>query len=43
MRYTEADIESFANSENFFSLTFTLEDKFGDQWIDQRDPAKKTE
>jgi FkbH-like protein len=33
IRYTEADIESFANSQNFFPLTFTLEDKFGDNGL----------
>jgi FkbH-like protein len=33
IRYTEADIESFANSPDFFPLTFTLEDKFGDNGL----------
>lgn len=30
VRYTEADISSMSLSENFFSFTFTLVDKFGD-------------
>ncbi len=32
-RYTEADIERIANSDNFFTFTFTLEDKFGDNGL----------
>ncbi|PBQ31507.1 hypothetical protein CNR22_06920 [Sphingobacteriaceae bacterium] len=30
VRYTEADIETVAASENYFSFSFTLKDKFGD-------------
>jgi FkbH-like protein len=33
VRYTEADIESLSVSENFFTFTFTLEDKFGDNGL----------
>lgn len=33
VRYTEADIESLANSESFATLSFTLEDKFGDNGL----------
>ena len=33
VRYTEADIESFSVSEDFFTFTFGLEDKFGDNGL----------
>jgi FkbH-like protein len=33
IRYTEADIESFSVSPDYFTLTFTLEDKFGDNGL----------
>lgn len=33
IRYTEADIESMANDPNVIDLSFTLEDKFGDNGL----------
>ena len=33
VRYTEADIESFANDPSIVDLSFTLEDKFGDNGL----------
>ena len=33
IRYTEADIESMANDPNVIALSFTLEDKFGDNGL----------
>ncbi|MBD1394706.1 HAD-IIIC family phosphatase [Mucilaginibacter glaciei] len=33
MRYNEADIADISSSENYFTLTFTLEDKFGDNGL----------
>lgn len=33
VRYTDADIESLAASENHFTFSFTLEDKFGDNGL----------
>ena len=33
VRYTEADINFFAASENYFTFAFTLEDKFGDNGL----------
>ena len=33
VRYTEADIEAMANDPNVIPLTFTLEDKFGDNGL----------
>lgn len=33
IRYTEADIESMANDPNGIALSFTLEDKFGDNGL----------
>ena len=33
IRYTEADIERMANDENTIGLSFTLEDKFGDNGL----------
>jgi len=32
-RYTEAEIESLAASGNYFTFSFTLEDKFGDNGL----------
>jgi FkbH-like protein len=33
VRYTDADIETISDSENHFTFTFTLEDKFGDNGL----------
>ena len=33
VRYTDADIEAFANDKNVIDLSFTLEDKFGDNGL----------
>lgn len=33
VRYTEADIEAYANDESVIDLSFTLEDKFGDNGL----------
>lgn len=33
VRYTEKDIESISASEDFFTFSFTLEDKFGDNGL----------
>jgi len=33
VRYTDADIEALANDPNVFDLSFTLEDKFGDNGL----------
>lgn len=33
VRYTEADIETYAKDENVIDLSFTLEDKFGDNGL----------
>ena len=33
IRYTENDIEKIYKSDNFFTFTFTLEDKFGDNGL----------
>jgi FkbH-like protein len=33
MRYTEADVKRIAQSDNYFTLSFTLEDKFGDNGL----------
>lgn len=33
VRYTDADIELIAISQNYFTLAFTLEDKFGDNGL----------
>ncbi|WP_214072350.1 HAD-IIIC family phosphatase [Mucilaginibacter sp. dw_454] len=33
VRYTEADIEALAQSKNNYTLSFTLEDKFGDNGL----------
>jgi FkbH-like protein len=33
VRYNEAEISALANDKNFFSHTFTLEDKFGDNGL----------
>ena len=33
VRYTDADIEAFANDPNVIDLSFTLEDKFGDNGL----------
>ena len=33
IRYTDADIEAFANDSNVIDLSFTLEDKFGDNGL----------
>lgn len=33
IRYSEAEIEKIANSEDYASFTFTLEDKFGDNGL----------
>jgi FkbH-like protein len=33
IRYTEADIEAFANDPDVIDLSFTLEDKFGDNGL----------
>ncbi|WP_284653020.1 HAD-IIIC family phosphatase [Flavobacterium terrisoli] len=33
VRYTDADIEKMAASDNHFTFTFTLEDKFGDNGL----------
>ena len=33
VRYTESDIEALATDKNFFTFSFTLEDKFGDNGL----------
>lgn len=33
VRYTEADIDRLASDENYYTLSFTLEDKFGDNGL----------
>lgn len=33
IRYAEADIERISNSNNYFTFSFTLEDKFGDNGL----------
>ncbi|MDF2437008.1 MAG: hypothetical protein K0Q95_1384 [Bacteroidota bacterium] len=33
VRYTEADIDAIGKSEDYFTFTFTLEDKFGDNGL----------
>jgi FkbH-like protein len=33
VRYTEADLESLSVSKNYFTFTFTLEDKFGENGL----------
>jgi len=33
VRYTEADINKIISSDNYFTLSFTLEDKFGDNGL----------
>lgn len=43
IRYTEADITEISNSKDHFTLTFTLEDKFGDNGLIAVIILKKTD